>query len=60
MKEGRQKVKAFILIKADRPEQTVCRIEEFLEPLGGGSTAQPRSWWASQNNDSRMRRARWR
>ena len=34
MTDARHKVKAFILIKVDRPEQTVSSIEQTLEPLG--------------------------
>jgi hypothetical protein len=34
MTDIRQKVKAFILIKVDRPEQSLSRIEQTLEPLG--------------------------
>ena len=34
MTDERRKVKAFILIKVDRPEQSLSRVEEILEPLG--------------------------
>jgi hypothetical protein len=34
MTDVRRNVKAFILIKVDRPEQSLSRIEETLEPLG--------------------------
>ena len=34
MTDVRGKVKAFILVKVDRAEQSVSRIEETLEPLG--------------------------
>lgn len=34
MTDSRQKVKAFILVKLDRPEQGFSHIEETLEPLG--------------------------
>lgn len=32
--ERQQQVKAFILIKVERPEHSIGRIEEVLEPLG--------------------------
>lgn len=34
MTEVRRDVKAFIMIRIDKPEQSVSRIEETLEPLG--------------------------
>jgi hypothetical protein len=34
MSDERQPVKAFILIKVERPEHSIGRIEEVLEPLG--------------------------